>query len=623
MLGLGLGSSADSAITAVGLSGTSQVISDLMSISRAWGNVSHATDQAANSGQRLNSWGNAFIMTGGTIAGVLGLVARSSLKSAGDMAVTEIAFKKVMGSAEAAQAKIKELKEFDRESPFNFTESVKGAQRLLAVGFAAKDLKSVLTDIGDAAAGTGGSTDDFMGIGRAIGQMKNKGKVSMEEINQLGDRSINALAILQKQLKLTDEQKAKLMSGDMTLSSDVAVPALLKGFRELYGGSMKEMSKTLPGQVSNLVSAIEQLNQAVGELFSKDGTGAIGQLTKLTDKTTEFVKNNPELVKTALTIAGIGAASLIAVGGLLKIVGVVKGAKGLIGGVAGGLGGSNVGVMTVNAAVVNINGGLGGGLPSSTTNGVPKLPGAAGASWAARMGITGSTAFGMGAVGTGAVLTAGAIAAYKLPGYMRDAANKSDEEMSQSSDPLQRFHSWAGNKLANSRSYYEPSRLLKRIPLLGYQSHDLGPNLQENPMDLSHRLDEERKQLWAQITNSKTFRQRRENEIWRKWVSNFSSDETRRVEEMNNAFNKSEIARGAGLVSNAPKIIEQRHDWDEKTRAIAGLFGLTQRESSARDEGRVTQNRDDSTTVTLPARRADQFVRGVRRNNNYSMPIAI
>jgi hypothetical protein len=67
----------------------------------------------------------------------------------------------------------------------------------------------------------------------------------------------------------------------------------------------------------------------------------------------------------------------------------------------------------------------------------------AGASWAARLGLAGTTAFGMGVVGTGAVIGTGAVAAYKTPTYLRDAGRKSDEEMAQSSDPLQRFHGWA------------------------------------------------------------------------------------------------------------------------------------------------------------------------------------
>jgi tape measure domain-containing protein len=285
-----------------------------------------------------NSTSNRLLTFGAGGAAAFGLIGNASLKAYGRIQMAEIGFSKTLGSMDAARAKLGELREFDRQSPFSFTESVRGAQRLSAVGFQGKELLSVLRDIGDAAAGSGGGTEDFMGIARAIGQMRSKGKLSMEEINQLGDRGINSLKILQQQLKFTDEFKAKLMAGEETLSSDVAVPALLKGFREIYGGAMAEAAKTFPGQVSNLQSAVEQLGAALGEVLAKSGGIGITieNLTKLTDKTSEFVRNNPGLVKTGLTIAGIGVAGMLAVGGIGKLAFALNNVSDLLGRVTKG-----------------------------------------------------------------------------------------------------------------------------------------------------------------------------------------------------------------------------------------------------------------------------------------------
>jgi tape measure domain-containing protein len=302
----------DTIITRFVQQGVGGLRADLLSVARDAGTTEGALDRLSRRGDRVLGFGTA-------AAAGLGLAASASLKASGEIAMAEIGFSKALGSMEAARAQIEELKEFDRASPFSFTESVKGAQRLLAVGFAGDKLKETLTDIGDAAAGTGGSTDDFMGIGRAIGQMRNKGKVSMEEINQLADRNIPALQILQKQLKLTDDEMSKLMAGDMTISADKAIPAILKGFHELYGGSMAEAAKTFPGQVSNLQSAVTQLGAAIGDVISEDSGNMLARLTGMADATAEWVKANPELARMGINIAAIATAGALAYGTWLKL----------------------------------------------------------------------------------------------------------------------------------------------------------------------------------------------------------------------------------------------------------------------------------------------------------------
>jgi tape measure domain-containing protein len=304
----------DTVVTRFIQEGVSGLRGDLRAIG---GDMATAEGRADRLSDRLLALGTA----GAAGLGALGL---ASLKAHGEIQMAEIGFSKTLGSMNAAKAKIEELRQFDRTSPFSFKESVKGAQRLSAVGFKAEELMGTLRDIGDATSGSGGGTEDFMGISRAIGQMKSKGRISMEEINQLGDRGINALAILQKQLRLTDEQKQKLMEGTYTIKSDVGVDALLKGFRELYGGAMMEASKTFPGQVSNLSSAVFQLGDALGEILSADGTGLISDLTGITDATTKFVRNNPELVKTGLILAGIGSGAAIIAGAYIKLNHILK-----------------------------------------------------------------------------------------------------------------------------------------------------------------------------------------------------------------------------------------------------------------------------------------------------------
>jgi tape measure domain-containing protein len=267
---------------------------------------------------RLNLASNVALGGGVGLAGALGLAGAASLKAAGSMQMTEVAFTKMLGSAGAAKTQINEMREFDRESPFSFQDSLLGAQRLVAVGIAAKDVKSVMTDIGDATAAAGGGSDAMLGIAKALTQLRVKG-TSMEEIQQLGDRGIPALAILQKQLKLTDAQVKEFMKGELKFEGETAFNAMLKGFRELYGGTMKEAAKTLPGQLSNLQSSLFQLGESTGNLFVGDAAGGIQSLTKSLDKLSDWVDDNPNLAKGIVTTLGFGAGALIGVGALGKL----------------------------------------------------------------------------------------------------------------------------------------------------------------------------------------------------------------------------------------------------------------------------------------------------------------
>lgn len=288
--------------------GLPQFLNDMRAAQKAVGDFE---SQSERMGDRMT-------MMGGAFAGALTLAGAASLRSAGQMQMTEIAFTKLTGSAESAREKIDEIRQLDRESPFSFKDTLTGAQRLMAVGVEADKVKSVMTDIGDATAAVGGTSDDLLGIARALTQMRTKG-TSMEEINQLADRGIPALRILQKQLNLTDAQLKEFMKGDLKFEGEEAFNAMLKGFRELYGGTMKEASKTLPGQISNLQSAFFQLGETIGNMEIGTATTVVQGISSIVDKTSAFVKNQPGLAKLALAFLGIGAAVGIVGGQILKL----------------------------------------------------------------------------------------------------------------------------------------------------------------------------------------------------------------------------------------------------------------------------------------------------------------
>ncbi|MBD0327839.1 MAG: hypothetical protein ICV68_15500, partial [Pyrinomonadaceae bacterium] len=81
------------------------------------------------------------------------------LKLAGSMEQTEIAFTTMMGSADAARAKLNELQDFASNSPFSFEGLTAASRRLLAVGFTSDQIIPTLTAVGDAASALNGGEE--------------------------------------------------------------------------------------------------------------------------------------------------------------------------------------------------------------------------------------------------------------------------------------------------------------------------------------------------------------------------------------------------------------------------------------------------------------------------------
>ncbi len=228
----------------------------------------------------------------GIVAGIAGLgvaltgLGGVSVKAAADMGMTRVAFTQMLGSAEKAEAFIKDLQKFAAETPFEF-EQVKGAaQKFLAFGFTAEQVIPILTSVGNAASGLGMGQDGIDRLTLALGQMAAKGKVSGEEMRQLAEAGIPAWQMLADKMGVSIPEAMDQVSKS-GVSAAVGLDALVSGMDQKFSGMMDKMSQEIPGLWATLTDNAGMAAIALGESLS-EGLNIKGFLQTLGAEVTEF-----------------------------------------------------------------------------------------------------------------------------------------------------------------------------------------------------------------------------------------------------------------------------------------------------------------------------------------------
>jgi tape measure domain-containing protein len=188
---------------------------------------------------------------GAAAAGLLALLARNAVNLAGSFEQAMLAFTHMLGSPGAARSYLEELQVFANKTPFEFPELVDTAQKLMAVGMAAKDVIPSMTAIGDAVSGLGGSAEVMGRVRYAITQIITAGKVMGTEMRQLTEANIPAWRYLAEAIGTTTAGAMDMVTKG-AVDSKFGLDALLKGMTRDFGGMMAIQSRSLFGVISTL-----------------------------------------------------------------------------------------------------------------------------------------------------------------------------------------------------------------------------------------------------------------------------------------------------------------------------------------------------------------------------------
>jgi tape measure domain-containing protein len=199
---------------------------------------------------------------GGLLGGIKGLAAAAGLgiglKLASDFQQVEVAFRGVLGSTQAADENIRELRDFVAHTPFRFEDIAHADQQLLALGHSALNARDILGTIGNAAAAVGAHGDAFEGVVRAMSLIEARGKLAARQLLQIQTNLPNVTAIsvlnnIAEAMGKTEVEVAKLANTGGVAAS-VAIPAIIKAMKEVPGaeGALIRQSLTLRGVMSSL-----------------------------------------------------------------------------------------------------------------------------------------------------------------------------------------------------------------------------------------------------------------------------------------------------------------------------------------------------------------------------------
>lgn len=162
----------------------------------------------------------------------------------------QIGFSTLLGESQGQQM-MDDLDAFAKATPFKASEVIAQTQRMIAMGWEAENIIDDMTTIGDAAAATGKGEQGLQQIVTALAQIKTKGKLSTEELNQLAEAGISAKKYIAEGLGYGSGDKgiAKMTEDleDGAISSGKALEALLLGMQEYKGMMDKTANETVSG----------------------------------------------------------------------------------------------------------------------------------------------------------------------------------------------------------------------------------------------------------------------------------------------------------------------------------------------------------------------------------------
>jgi tape measure domain-containing protein len=293
-------------LVVIGLDGKSlnKLNKDLRGVkARFRNNLSEIQAMTQNAGRSL---------TMGLSAPLAGIGA-AAVKSAIDLEKLETSFISLTGGAEQAANMMANLNDFTAKTPFQIEGVANAARQLIASGTGVDQVNNQLQFLGDIAATSGSEIQDIAAI---FAKVNAKGKVELENLNQLAERGI---PIFEALADATGLPANKLGAGAVPVKQFNQV---LAGFAKEGGfaaGAMERLSETAAGKFSTALDNLKLAGAELAQTLMPTIKEIIGSVTRAAQR---FTSLNESQKNTLLIVGSIAAAAgplLLTVSALIKM----------------------------------------------------------------------------------------------------------------------------------------------------------------------------------------------------------------------------------------------------------------------------------------------------------------
>ena len=224
-----------------------------------------------------------------------------AVKSAADLEKLEASFVSLTGGVDQAAAMMKQLNEFTASTPFQLENVANAARQLIASGTEIGEVNNQLRFLGDIAATSGVTIEEIAAI---FAKVNAKGKVELENLNQLAERGIPIFKALADATGLPANE---LGAGAVSVEQFNRV---LKSFAEEGGfaaGAMERLSKTAAGQFSTALDNLKLAGASIGELLLPAVNSLLQLVIKLSQSFAALSPNTKGLIlEMGLLLGSIG-----------------------------------------------------------------------------------------------------------------------------------------------------------------------------------------------------------------------------------------------------------------------------------------------------------------------------
>lgn len=202
----------------------------------------------------------------------------------------QISFNTLFGSEDIASKFLSDLRTTAARTPFEYNDLTGMSKILNTYGYDENHILPTLEIIGDAGAALGMAVQDMNEVSTAIGRMNASGKTTLEYINPLQERGIDAVGALAENYGVSKGDIYEMIS-DGEIAGEEAARVILRSMSDSFAGAMQNQSQTMSGLQSTLDDLYAENLNALGEGYnSKRKEGLQAEIDALSGEQGERLK---------------------------------------------------------------------------------------------------------------------------------------------------------------------------------------------------------------------------------------------------------------------------------------------------------------------------------------------